>query len=456
MTKTIPHKQMLLMTGDVLLIAVSLYLAPILRFGILIDPGTVFSRYDILAVAIYLLVLYIFDFYNPDERSSKTGFLLRFALAIAVANVAGISVFYIFQFPPYGAGILAISGSLAFLLMAAWRFAFMRVIAAARPLKILILGAGRTGKSLYDYLTTRNDYEVVGFMDDDERKRETAGASVPVLSGTENLCSLVRQHGIDKIIVAITGQIKPEVFRNLVKAKFDCGVVVHQVPTFYEQVAGKIPVLDTTDMWLGFTDISGVERNVYNTKLKKVFDKAISVAGLILAAPIMILTALLIRLESRGPALYRQERVGWDEHLFELVKFRSMRTDAEANGAVWAVENDPRVTRIGRIIRRLRIDELPQMWNVLKGEMSFVGPRPERMAFVKDLKREIPYYTLRHSVRPGITGWAQVNYPYGASKEDALEKLQYDLYYIKNASILLDIQIIIRTIRVALFRKGAR
>jgi len=272
----------------------------------------------------------------------------------------------------------------------------------------------------------------------------------------ENLCALIRQHGIDKVIVAITGQIRPEVFRNLVKAKFDCGVVVNQVPTFYEQVAGKIPVLHTTDMWLGFTDITGVERNVYNTKLKKVFDKAISVTGLILAAPVMILTAVLIKLESRGPVLYRQERVGWDEHIFELVKFRSMRTDAEVHGAVWAAEDDPRVTRVGRIIRRLRIDELPQMWNVLKGEMSFVGPRPERMAFVKDLKKEIPYYSLRHSVRPGITGWAQVNYPYGASKEDALEKLQYDLYYIKNTSILLDIQIIIRTIRVALFRKGAR
>ena len=182
----------------------------------------------------------------------------------------------------------------------------------------------------------------------------------------------------------------------------------------------------------------------------------ISVVALILAMPIMLLTALFIKLESRGPILYKQERIGKDEKTFELIKFRSMRVDAEANGAVWAMENDPRVTRVGKVIRRLRLDELPQLWNVLKGDMSFVGPRPERMEFVRYLKKEIPYYALRHAIGPGITGWAQINYPYGASTKDALQKLQFDLYYIKNMSVILDMYIIIQTIRVMLLKKGAR
>ena len=234
------------------------------------------------------------------------------------------------------------------------------------------------------------------------------------------------------------------------------GVEVYEVPTFYEKVAEKIPVLHTTNEWLGYADISGVKKNVYNTKFKKVFDKVISVAALILATPVMLMTAVLIMVESRGPVLYRQERVGRDEKLFELIKFRSMRVDAETDGARWAAENDLRVTSVGRIIRRLHLDELPQLWNVLKGDMSFVGPRPERMTFVQSLNREIPYYTLRHAIVPGITGWAQINYPYGASVEDAREKLQYDLYYIKNLSMILDIYIIVQTVRVTLFKKGAR
>jgi exopolysaccharide biosynthesis polyprenyl glycosylphosphotransferase len=185
-------------------------------------------------------------------------------------------------------------------------------------------------------------------------------------------------------------------------------------------------------------------------------DKLLAVVGLILASPVMVLTAVLIRLESKGPALYRQERVGLDEKPFILFKFRSMCADAECDGAVWAQKEDTRVTRVGRIIRKTRIDELPQLWNVLKGDMSFVGPRPERTEFVEFLKKDVPYYMLRHSVRPGITGWAQVNYPYGASRNDALEKLQYDLYYIKNDSFLLDIHIMLRTLRVMLFGIGAR
>jgi sugar transferase (PEP-CTERM system associated) len=437
------------------LVAASFYLAPVVRFGMVLDPRIVLGLPELIAILMYPLVFYVFDFYSFAERTSRLSFILRFALAILIINFIDTSFFYLFGLRPYSTGILAISAFFAFMVLLLWRFAFIQFTGAPTPLRVVILGAGRTGESLRDYLQSRNDYEVVGFIDDDDKKKGSRLGKTDVLGDTSDLATLVKRLGIDQVIVAIKGRIRPEVFRQLVDVKFD-GVEVCEIPTFYERVAEKIPVLHTTNMWLGFADISGVKRNVYNTKLKKIFDKLLSVVGLILALPIMALTFLMIRVESRGPALFRQERVGWDEKTFELIKFRSMRLDAETNGAVWATENDPRVTRVGKVIRLLRLDELPQLWNVLKGEMSFVGPRPERMAFVRGLKEEIPYYTLRHAIKPGITGWAQVSYPYGSSKEDALEKLQYDLYYIKHMSILLDIYIMIRTVHVMLFQKGAR
>ena len=207
---------------------------------------------------------------------------------------------------------------------------------------------------------------------------------------------------------------------------------------------------------MGYADIYGVKKNIYNVKLKNIMDKTLAVIGILLTMPLMILTAICIKMESKGPVIFSQSRMGLDEKPFILYKFRSMYFDAEKKGAVWAQEKDPRITRVGKIIRFLRIDELPQMWNVLKGEMSFVGPRPEQLEFVRQLEKEIPYYMLRHNVKPGITGWAQVNYNYGASINDALEKLQFDLYYIKNRGFLLDVYIMMRTIRVIIFGIGAR
>jgi exopolysaccharide biosynthesis polyprenyl glycosylphosphotransferase len=195
---------------------------------------------------------------------------------------------------------------------------------------------------------------------------------------------------------------------------------------------------------------------VLNELLKRLGDIAVSAVLLVLAMPLLVATAIAIPLESRGPAIYRQERVGRNGRPFVLYKFRSMRTDAESAGPQWAGEDDPRITRIGRFIRRTRIDEIPQVFNVLKGDMSFIGPRPERPHFVERLKKEIPFYNERHRVRPGITGWAQINYPYGASVEDAKEKLSYDLYYIKNYSLLLDIIVLFSTIEVVLWPKGVR
>lgn len=257
------------------------------------------------------------------------------------------------------------------------------------------------------------------------------------------------------ILLLPDAPIDDDIAHSLLEAKLH-GAMVVDIRSFYEHVVKSLPISQITEEWLLQTEGFNLNTRGSLRRLKRALDVLISIVLLIPAAPIMLITALAIRLESKGPIIYKQDRVGLFEKEFTVYKFRSMRTDAEKNGAVWAKEHDDRVTRVGRIIRKVRIDELPQIWNILKGDMSFIGPRPERMTFVQELKKQIPYYGLRHTVKPGLTGWAQVCYPYGASVEDSLRKLEYDLYYIKNISILLDITIILKTIGVVLFPKGAR
>ncbi|WP_338033272.1 exopolysaccharide biosynthesis polyprenyl glycosylphosphotransferase [Desulfobulbus alkaliphilus] len=224
--------------------------------------------------------------------------------------------------------------------------------------------------------------------------------------------------------------------------------------SFHEGISGKILVEKMNPAWLIFSD--GFNYSKISSLLKRILDFFLALFGLVVSLPITVITAILIKLESPGPIFYRQERVGAKGRVFSIIKFRSMRQDAEKNGAVWACSNDARVTRVGGFIRKVRIDEIPQMWNVIKGEMSFVGPRPERPVFVEQLVDTLPYYALRHFAKPGITGWAQICYPYGASEEDALRKLEYDLYYIKNQSFFLDLLIVFRTVKTVLFQKGSR
>jgi len=255
--------------------------------------------------------------------------------------------------------------------------------------------------------------------------------------------------------VAITHTIRPEVYKELIAAKFS-GVNVYEMPTFCEMTARKIPVRHVSDVWLTHTTMSGVRRSAYTQRVKRIIDILLSLAGLIATLPLLAVIWMAIRLDSPGSALFIQRRIGWQGRPFNLLKFRSMRAGTETERAYAGHRNDPRITRVGKALRVFRLDELPQLWNVLKGDMSFIGPRALMEEEVREFDPAIPYFGLRHSVRPGITGWAQVNYPHGATKEDALEKLQYDLYYLKNMSFLLDLHILLRTIRVVVFRKGAR
>jgi sugar transferase (PEP-CTERM system associated) len=258
---------------------------------------------------------------------------------------------------------------------------------------------------------------------------------------------------VDRIIVALDERRGKFPLEQLLFCRLK-GIPVDDGIAFTEQLAGKLSVESLHPSFLIFSD--GFKRSAIFKRLKRVLDISGSLFGLIVFSLVSVIISFAIRLESKGPVLYRQKRVGEDGKIFHLLKFRSMRADAEANGPVWAQKDDQRVTRVGRIIRKLRLDEVPQMFNVLRGEMSFVGPRPERPFFVEQLKSEIPFYSERHVVKPGITGWAQISYPYGASKEDALEKLKYDLYYIKHMSLLFDLLIVLQTVKIVLLGKGAR
>jgi sugar transferase (PEP-CTERM system associated) len=266
---------------------------------------------------------------------------------------------------------------------------------------------------------------------------------------------IVSKHDVNQIIVAVKEQRGGNVpMDQLLQARIQ-GIPVMDLATFYEQTTGEVPVDSLKASFLVYG--RGFAQDRTRALVKRVFDVVTSGLLLTLASPIMVLTALAIKLESAGPVIYRQERVGLAGKGFMCLKFRSMCTDAEKDGvAVWAKKNDSRVTRVGRFIRKTRIDELPQLLSVLKGEMSMVGPRPERPSFVAQLRDQIPFYDVRHSVKPGVTGWAQVRYAYGASVEDALHKHQYDLYYVKNNSLFLDLLVLFETVSVVLFREGAQ
>lgn len=344
-------------------------------------------------------------------------------------------------------GLLIVRG----LLLSAWRGSLVQQ-------RVLIVGTGQEAHAVATDLKSRRlrSHSVIGFYPagpdsvlpgDDKRFNIFArGASID---------DIVHKHDINQIIVAVKEQRGGNVpMDQLLTARIQ-GIPVMDLATFYEQTTGEVPVDSLKSSYLVYG--RGFAQDRARIMVKRLFDVVTSSILLLVASPVMLVTMLAIKMESKGPIIYRQERVGQGGKSFMCLKFRSMRNDAEKNGvAVWASKNDPRVTRVGAFIRKTRIDELPQLFSVLKGEMSMVGPRPERPSFVAQLKEQIPFYDVRHSVKPGVTGWAQVRYAYGASVEDALHKHQYDLYYVKNNSLFLDLLVIFETVSVVLFREGAQ
>ncbi|MCX5847793.1 MAG: sugar transferase [Deltaproteobacteria bacterium] len=451
----LPKKQLTILGGDFILIIASLYLAPVLYFGVMIDVDVIFAPSDVASIFTYLLIFYIFDFYKLDEPLN-TGFVLRFALALVMANLLIGASFYLMRVQLYSGTIFLFNSFLILCFCLSWRLAFHRFLKHQRsPWRVVIIGSGRAGHALSKVLSGNQDYEIVGFLDDDDKKLGMRIGANSVMGGTEHLWIFLEEKRIDKIIVAITHEIRQEVYARLVEAKMR-GVVVYDMASFYEKILEKIPVTHVSNLWFVYVPISGVRRNIYNQKVKRIMDMILSFIAAVMLFPVAVITALVIGFDSSGPVFFVQRRIGWKGQPFNLVKFRSMKVGAENDRKFAGHKNDPRITRVGKVIRLFRIDEIPQMWNVMKGDMSFIGPRALMEEEVEAFVPRVPYFSLRHSVRPGVTGWAQINYPHGATEEDALAKLEYDLYYIKNLSPILDLMILARTIRTVLFGKGAR
>ncbi|HET8870911.1 MAG TPA: TIGR03013 family XrtA/PEP-CTERM system glycosyltransferase [Aquabacterium sp.] len=343
-------------------------------------------------------------------------------------------------------GLILVRG----LLLSAWRGALVQQ-------RVLIVGTGSEAQAVAADLRSRRlrSHAVVGFYPAGESSVPTDDKRFHIFPRALNIQDIVQRHDVNQIIVAVKEQRGGNVpMDQLLSARIQ-GVPVMDLADFYEQTTGEVPIDSLKASWLVYG--RGFVQHRTRIVTKRIFDILSSLTLLAIASPVMLITAIAIKLESKGPVIYRQERVGLAGRTFMCLKFRSMRTDAEKDGvAVWATKNDSRVTRVGAFIRKTRIDELPQLISVLKGEMSMVGPRPERPTFVAQLREQIPYYDIRHSVKPGVTGWAQVRYAYGASVEDALHKHQYDLYYVKNNSLFLDLLVLFETVSVVLFREGAQ
>jgi sugar transferase (PEP-CTERM system associated) len=409
-----------------------------------------------LVTLVCQLCLYYNDFYDLTLVHSRRELIVRLLQAVGAASIVLAALYVLVPSLMIGDGIF-VSALFVFVVgILGWRLLFNQLTGSVRMQeRILVVGTGDTARKVVRQILTQREfaYRVIGFIDDDASRIGERIVNPGIVGTPADIPALIARHQIDRIIVGLADRRGKLPVEELLRAKM-AGVRVEDATTTYERVTGKILIDDLRPSWLIFSEGFRVSRPV--RWIKRSIDLVFSLALALLACPFMVLTAIAVALESGRPVLYRQERVGENGQTFTLYKFRSMGLDAEIDGTpMWATAGDTRVTRVGRFIRATRLDELPQLWNVLRGDMSFVGPRPERPYFVAELAKDIPFYQQRHSVRPGLTGWAQVKYRYGSSLEDAMEKLRYDLYYIKHLSIFFDLTIMFDTVKVVLFRKGA-
>lgn len=457
-----------LIIADILIIFGAILLALYLRLD---WEGTAYQIFEnnalvkiTLATSVCVIAIYFYDLYDYAVMNSRRELILRLIQVMGIAWTLLALLYYLVPPLMIGRGTLIYSVVISLLLLLAWR-SLIHFLTGHPDLgeKILILGIGRTAIDTANVVFKRRDagYRVVGFVTSNGHRNteleasEMARSGTRILGSTDDLVKIVHDKKVDRIVVAL-GQRRGNFPTDaLLRMSLENNVNIEECASFFERITGQVHLDMLRPSWLIF---SGRTRD---THLKVVFrgvvNRLLALIGLIVSLPIALVTAVLIKLDSKGSVFYRQERVGKNGRIFELIKFRSMKTDAEIDGKpVWAANSDDRATFVGKIIRRIRVDEIPQFWNIIKGEMSFIGPRPERPHFVSELADLVPFYEHRHLVAPGLTGWAQIKYRYGASFDDARQKLQYDLYYIKNQSVALDIIIIFETVKTVLFGKGWR
>lgn len=454
--KYYPLRKIVFFIGEGLLIFLSLNMVYFFwegsgQFG---NDIVIYSFRSIIVTLIFQLCLYYFDLYDLSVVTGITDNITRIIQAFGFGCIALGLLYYLFPVVIISTKVFLSAFLAIFISIILWRGLYFWVLERklfTQP--IAIVGTGDFAKTIVETVEGKQDsgYKIVAQMA--LQGGDNCAPPSSFLLDSHDFRERCLSKDIEKIVLALDERRGQLSMHDLISYKF-MGIEIVDGVAFYEDLTGKMPVEKVNPSWFLFSNGFRVTR--LTERVKRLLDFSISLIGLLVSLPITLLSALIIKVESPGPIFYRQQRVGKGGEVFEVIKFRSMCQDAEKNGAVWAVQEDSRVTRFGAIIRKTRIDEIPQMYNVLRGDMSFVGPRPERPIFVRELARTIPFYSIRHVVKPGITGWAQVCYPYGASEEDALRKLEYDLFYLKNLSISFDLFIIFETVKIVLFQRGAR
>ncbi len=452
------RKRGAILTETILLIG-SCFAAFLIRYDAWPGPipnKHVFLLKALLIALVFQLSLYLREVYEFPKIRAANEFVLRLAEALLIASGTLWILYYIFPQIEVGRGVFAINLILSSASLIAWHTLLRHYFGSRTPRsKLLVLGTSPLARTVVQEVLRHPElgFQVQGFVDDNPALLGVSIVNPKVIGRPSDLPRIISDQKVDRIVVALQDRRGRLPAEDLLKLKTR-GIGIEDATSFYERVTGKIAIENLKPSWLIFnTGFCVSKRQLIQ---KQIVEFAISLILLIILAPAMLLAMILIRLDSRGPIFLRQERVGQDGRRFTLCKFRSMIESAESDtGPVWAAgRNDERITRVGKFLRRTRLDEVPQLFSVLRGEMSLVGPRPERPAFVKELSASIPYYQLRHGVKPGVTGWAQIKNGYANSFENTIEKLQYDLFYIKNMSFQLDSLILLETVRTVLYMKG--
>jgi sugar transferase (PEP-CTERM system associated) len=442
---------LVLVLGDIILSCIALYTASIMRFGGASDLGI-----GKISVLIFVLVFssFFLEIYNHDKPRRKREILIQILVALCVSLITLSAVYYMAPSARLWRGHLLLTLLIFGLLQFIWHIGYSMLLNIPGLAKrVLILGTGPLAKRMGEVVISTNHHHVLGGYVN-VASEPIQVPSHAIVGNGNGLFETIKEERAHKLVVSLSEQRGVFPLQDVLNCKFS-GIEIIDAPSFYEELTGKLLIENMTPSSLIFCQ--GFKLNSSMKRFKRTFDLFFSIIGFILALPFVPLIALMIKIDSPGPVFLKQVRVGEREKQFILYKFRTMFQDAEnGTGAVWAQKNDHRVTRVGRFLRKTRLDEIPQLYNVLRGDMSFIGPRPERPEFIEKLKEIIPYYSERHFVKPGITGWAQVKYPYGASVEDAIEKLRYDLYYMKHLSLFFDLLILLETIKVVMFGRGGR
>ncbi|MBI5742160.1 MAG: TIGR03013 family PEP-CTERM/XrtA system glycosyltransferase [Nitrospirae bacterium] len=451
-------KSAFLIGGDIIISFAAVYAGIFQRF--MGGPPQVLSTYDPLiprALTFSIIVVFmcfLVDLYDDDNITDKKEVFLRITLANFLAFLALGAFYYFIPYVQIGRGILIFSIVYSILLQAVWHVGYVMVLRLpVVAKKVLIIGTGPVAETMGNLLLSNNNgFALAGYINCTDEP-----IHVPkdyVIGNGDGLLSIASKEKVQKIVVSLSERRGAFPVREVLNCKLQ-GIDIIDGPSFYEQMTGKLLIENMNPSHLIFSD--GFRVTPFWRYIKRLFDVFFAISGIVLSLPFLLIIPALIKLGSKGPVLFRQKRVGEGERHFTLYKFRTMIQDAEKNtGPVWSQAGDKRITKVGKLLRKTRLDELPQLFNVVRGEMSFIGPRPERPFFVESLKKQIPYYSERHCTKPGVTGWAQVKYEYGDSMEDAIEKLRYDLYYIKYQSFSIDMLIILNTVKVIIFGRGGR